>query len=200
MGNYQLDKTGPQVQEVLDEQYDGDQAVNVGWDDLATSLIGRRLTSTVGTVDYDWNENAIAFSPNGDITNNNDCVVWNLQKPHGVKTDSTLNMHFHWEQPDTTDREFTLRYRIQDNSAAKTTAWTEVVVSTNTNNVFTYTSGTLNQICRLVSIDWSSVNISSTVQLRMTRTDSEAGAVLVTFVDGHVARDQERGSRQEYVK
>lgn len=197
---YQLNKTGSQIDEVLLQQYDGDQAVNAGWDDLANSLIGRRLYSNAGSVDYDYDNNAIAFSPSGDITDINDCVIWNVQKPHSVKDNSTLNMHFHYEQEDAVDREFTLRYRIQDNGRAKTTAWTDVVVSTNTNNVFTYTSGILNQICKLVDIDWSSVNISSTVQLRMTRTDSESGVVLVTFTDGHVARDQERGSREEYVK
>ena len=103
-----LDKTTAQVNTAVNEQYDGDPAVNVGWDDLATSLIGRRLFSNLGAVDYNYAENAIAFSANGDITKDNDCVIWNLQKPHGTKASSTLNMHFHYEQTDSTAREFTL--------------------------------------------------------------------------------------------
>jgi len=173
---------------------------NTGFDDLTTSLIGRRLSSNAGSVDYNYADNAIDFSPNGSISSDNDCVVWNLQKPHATKAGSTLNMHFHYWQEDATDRYFTLLYRIQDNNTAKNTTWSEVVVSTNTNNVFTYTSGTLNQICKLVDIDWSNVALSSTVQLRMTRSDAVAGAVTVTFVDGHVERDQTMGSRQEFVK
>lgn len=195
-----LTQTGAEVQSVMDQQYDGDESVNVGWDDLANSLIGRRLASNAGTVDYNWAENSISFSANGDITDVNDCVNFNLQKPHGVKDDSTLNMHFHWEQTDSTTREFTVRYRIQSNNTAKTTAWTEVTVDTNTGNVFTYTSGTLNQITQIADIDWSAASISSTVQFRMTRTDATAGVVDVTFVDGHVATNQERGSRSEYQK
>lgn len=192
--------TQTEFEQGIDEQVNGVPAINGGWDDLANSLIGRRLTSNAGTVDYDWENNAISFSPNGDINDVNDCVVWNLQKPHSAKDDSTANQHFHWEQTSASDLEFTMWYRIQDNGQAKTTAWTEVVVGTNANNVFPYTSGTENQITKLVDIDWSAVGISATVQFRMTRSDAVAGAVLVTFVDAHVERDQERGSRQEFVK
>ena len=180
---------------IINEEMQG-----TGWDDLTTSLIGRRLTSNLGTVDYDWVENAIQFSPNGDITNTNDCVIWNLQKPHAAKTDPTLNMHFHYEQSAAADLEFTLWYRIQGTNVAKTTAWTEVIVSTAANNVFPYTSGTLNQICRLTDVDWSASPLSSTVQFRMTRSDANAGAVNVVFVDGHVERDQTMGSIGEFDK
>lgn len=196
----QIDKSTAEANIAINEQYDGNPAINVGWDDLANSLIGRRLYSNSGTVDYDYENNAISFSANGDIDDINDCVIWNLQKPHGARDDSTLNMHMHYEQTDATAREFTLRYRIQDNATAKTTAWTTVVANTSVNNVFPYTSGTLNQISTLEAIDWSTVGISSTVQFRMTRSDSVAGVVLVTFTDGHVAYDQDRGSREEFVK
>ena len=195
---------GPFTKEVvdtsIDEQYNNEPNTNTGWDDLTTSLIGRRLASNAGTVDYNWAENSISFSPSGDITDVNDCVNWNVQKPHGAKDDSVFKLHMHWEQTDATTREFKLRYRIQENNSAKTTAWTEVTIDTNTNNVFSYTSGTLNQITRLADIDWSNVSLSSTVQFRMTRSDATAGVVDVTFVDGHVEYDQARGSAQEYVK
>lgn len=196
----QINFTTEETDTTLGEQADGNPAVNIGWDDLANSLIGRRLTSNQGTVDYDYDENAIVFSSGGDITDLNDCVNWNIQKPHGARADSTFNLHMHYEQDTATTREITVWYRIQDNSQAKTTAWTEIIVDTNTNNVFPYTSGTINQIVRIQEIDWSAVNISSTVQFRMTRTDSNGGTLSATFVDGHVAYDQDRGSREEFVK
>lgn len=195
-----LNKTETETAVAIGEQYYGNPSVNVGWDDLANSLIGRRLYSNQGTVDYNYAEHTIKFSANGDIGDDNDCVIWNIQKPHAVKESSTLNMHFHYEQTNALDRTFVLQYRIQKTNEAKTTTWQEVTVSTNTNNVFPYTSGILNQICKLVDIDWGSSPLSSTVQLRLTRTDAVAGVVGLTFVDGHVARDQDRGSRQEYVK
>lgn len=195
-----LDLEKEKINDAINEQYNNSPSNNSGWDDLVNSLIGRRLNSVAGSVAYNYSENAISFSPNGNINSDNDCVVWNLQKPHATKSNSTLNLHLHYEQSDNIDREFTLRYRIQNNGTSKTTTWTEVIIPTNTNNAFIYTSGTLNQICKLVNIDWSAVNLSSTVQLRLTRSDSVSGAINVTFVDGHVERDQDRGSRQEYVK
>ena len=169
------------------------------WEDIAGSLIGRRLFSAVGSVDYNYTENSISFSPNGDIADNNDVVVWNYQKPHGAKENSEMRLHIHWEQMDATDREFTLRYRIQSNGQAKEAAWTEVVVSTNANNKYTYTSGTLNQITELAQIDLSGVGLSAVVQFRLTRSDAVSGAIDATFVDAHVEYDM-RGSREEYVK
>lgn len=169
------------------------------WDDLSTSLIGRRLASNTGSVDYNWDENTITFQPNGSITNQNDRIVLNLQKPHAAKTDSVTKFHIHWEQPDATEREFTVRYRIQQNGELKNTTWTTVVVSTINNNVFPYTSGVLNQITRLVTIDWSTVPLSSTVQIQFTRTDSNAGNIELVFADSHVEYDM-FGSRQEFIK
>ena len=169
------------------------------WDDLANSLVGKRLASNQGTVDYNWSENSISFSANGDITDDNDKVILNLQKPHGAKTDSITNFHIHWEQEDSTDREFTVRYRIQENGQLKETAWTTVSVLTNANNAFAYTSGILNQITSLVAIDWSTAPLSSTVQIQFTRTDSVAGVVNVVFADSHVEYNM-IGSRQEFVK
>jgi len=199
MTAYQLNKSGTKVDQDLLEGLDNQPKENVAWDDLANSLIGRRLYSNSGSVDYDYSENAIVFSQNGDITDDNDCVIWNLQKPHAMSDNDTMNMHIHWEQTDNTTREFTLRYRIQSNGEAKTTAWTEVIVDTNTNNAFTYSSGTLNQITNLVHIDLSNATISATVQFRMTRSDSAGGIINTTFVDAHIPYDQ-LGSRQEYVK
>ena len=170
------------------------------WDDLTNSLAGRRLASSAGSVDYNWAENCITFSGSGDITDDNDKVILNLQKPHGAKTDSVTHFHIHWEQTDATDREFTVRYRIQGNGEAKTTAWTTVVVTANaTSNAFTYTSGTMNQITRLVDIDWSTAPLSSTVQIQFTRSDAVAGTVNVVFADSHVEYNM-LGSRQEFVK
>lgn len=168
------------------------------WDDLTNSLIGKRLSATTGKVDYDWTENAIKFQSGGSISTDADVVNFNLQYPHACIEDGDMKLHVHWEQPDATAREFTVEYRIQSNGAAKTTSWTQVVVST-ASSVFTYASGTLNQITALATVDMTDAGISATVQFRMARTDSETGDILVTFVDAHVERDTD-GSRSEYSK
>ncbi len=200
MADYLLNKDASEVNTSIDEQYDGDPCFKVGWDDLAGSLIARRLESTQGTLQYNYNENTITMQTGGEITDSRDRLIFNFQKPHGMSDSETMNLHIHWEQVNTNKIEFTLQYRVQSNNEAKNTTWTTVVRNSTDDSAFAYTSGTLNQITKLAEIDLSSVNISSTVQFRLARTDSTTGDIEAVFVDAHVPYDQDRGSRQEYVK
>ena len=188
----------------IEQEYDGIPVTSHdAWDDLSAQLLGKRLSSSVGTAEYKYADNAIEFGPNGGITDDKDVVGWNNQKPHGVCEDCVFKLHIHWEQVfgGVMSPTWSYQYRIQDNGGEKTTAWTTVnVTSAEANEVFDRpTSGTLNQITILGDIDTSAASISSTVQLRLTRSDGTEGDVLATFVDSHVNYDQ-RGSRQEYVK
>ena len=88
----------------------GDSTV---WDDIQSSLIGQRLSTTPGTVDYNYDNNSITFEPSGSISSTSDRVIWNYQHPHSAKQDGYLNVHIHWEQYDTTVRTWTLQYRVQ---------------------------------------------------------------------------------------
>ena len=157
-----LDKTTAEVQQALDEQLDGDPASTVGWDDIAVSLIGRRLNSVIGTVDYNYTENSLTFSPSGGITDTNDTVVFNVQKPHRMQESGSFKFHVHWEQDfdGVMSPTFTYRYRIQANGELKTTSWTTVNVTSATDNeAFDRPTGTgevVNQITKLGDIDLSS--------------------------------------------
>jgi len=169
------------------------------WDDMVTSLIGRRLYSNTGKVDYDYDENNIKFQPGGSITNKSDRVNWNWQKLHAIKATSALNVHIHLEQTSTDAVVFTLKYRIQKNGSAKTTAWTTLTcdVSSSSDTVYTYSSGTLNQIVKFPSIDLTGTNISDIIECQMARTDSTASDIYATYVDAHVEFDTD-GSRTEW--
>jgi len=171
------------------------------WDDVAGTINGANLSSTAGTADFDWAENCIAFGASGDITDDGDRIMMNVQIPHATKVDSTACLHVHYEQTEaaTTPRTFTGKYRLQSNGAAKTTSWTDFSVSTADGNVLTYASGTLNQICDLADVDLTGAGISSTLQVWLTRSDAEAGDVNVTFLDIHVEMDT-LGSRSEFSK
>ena len=171
------------------------------FDDLVGSVAGLKLYTTAGKVDYDFDENALIFQTGGSISVQGDVVSWNVQKEHKIKADSMLRMHIHYTQVDTIERVFTMKYRIQPNGGAKTTAWTTITTTCNaTNHVFPYTSGSINQIVQFLDyIDWSVVGISSTVQFQLARTDSLTGDVEVTFLDGHFEADA-FGSNSEYVK
>lgn len=176
--------------------FNGDATV---WDDIVGSLIARRLESTSGKLNYDYAESAIVMQSGGSVADNEDRLMFNFQYPHAAIADGTMNLHIHWEQTDAVDKEFTVQYRVQGNGAAKNTTWTTVVVSTATNNVFPYTSGTLNQITDLVNVDMTGSGVSATAQFRLARTDSSSGDILAVFVDAHVKRDSV-GSRTEYTK
>lgn len=168
------------------------------WDDIQNSLIGRRLSSSSGTVAYNYAENTVDFSSGGSVTNTNDTVVWNIQLPHGTKPDSELKLHIHFEQSDAVNRTMTVRYRIQNNGQQKASAWT--TVSANTDDaVWTWTTGTLNNILALATIDLTGASLSATVQFQMTRTDALTGVLPVVFADCHVERDM-LGSSQEFIR
>lgn len=168
------------------------------WDDMQNSLIGRRLASTAGKVDYNYSEVAIDFSAGGVITNINDCVVFPLQMSHSKKLGTDIKLHLHFEQTDLLTRTFDLAYRIQKQGAAKTTAWTTISLNT-TEGAFQYVSGTLNQIAGFPSIPVNDTGVSDIVQCKMTRTDSQTGIVSITFADAHFERDS-FGSAGEYSK
>lgn len=195
-----------EVDEAIDKVRNNTPAVITwGWDDLTNSIVGKNLTGVVGKVDTNWEESAIIFQHGGSLSAVNDRITMNLQKMHSVKADSELRLHVHWEQDSADAVIWSVQYRIQGNGAAKTTAWStpENFTSNSTNNVFPYTSGTLNQITELAKIDWSAVILSSTVQIRVARTDAvdktADGHVLVTFIDAHAQFDQ-NGSIDEYSK
>lgn len=192
-----------EVDRTVAEGYENEPKTNVAWDDLVGSLIARRLESIQGSLNYNYEENSITMQSGGDISDRNDRLIFNFQKPHAMSNtapNNTMDLHIHWEQPDAAIREFTVQYRVQENGQPKTTAWTTVVVLANdTNNAFIYSTGTANQITKLVNIDLSSYALSSTVQFRLTRSDSVGGDIEATFVDAHIPYDQ-LGSRQKYVK
>lgn len=169
------------------------------WDDLIGNLFGKTLYSNAGKLDYNWKENTITMQSGGLIINDADRLSFNFQKPHGVKKNSFMHLHIHWEQPNNIERIWTIQYRIQNNNSIKNTTWITVTSSSFINNIFAYTTGTLNQITRLASIDLSSTDISSTIQFRVCRTDSNPGDIETTFIDAHVEYDS-NGSEEEYNK
>jgi len=169
------------------------------WEDIQSSLIGRRLASVSGGVAYNYANNTVTFDPNGDETNVNDSVQFNLQLSHKTKADSDFHLHVHFEQPSDSNYEFTARYRIQNNGSLKTTAWTTISGDYTNNGVYTWGTGTLNQIISLPAIDLTGAGLSDVIQIQFARTDSVSGDIEVTFVDAHYEIDT-IGSRTEFSK
>ena len=169
------------------------------WDDMVNSLIGRRLYSTAGKVDYNYDENGIDFSDGGSISSLNDRIIWNQQFPHAAKLDSIIKPHLHLVQANNNAVVFTMQYRIQQNGAATATSWTTMTANLSTDGLFPYVSGNLNQLLPLGDIDMTGYNVSATVEYRLARTDTTGGVALVNFADTHVEFDS-AGSQALYTK
>lgn len=171
------------------------------WKDIIGDVFGRRLADTAGKVDYDWNENALVLQPGGSIANQNDRVQWNQEINHELVVGSNVLFypHLHWFQEDATQRTVTLEYRLQRVDTAKTVSWTQISLITGlAANAFPYSGGIWNQISSFpdLTID---CGISDTLQFRMARTDSEAGNMLVYFMDLHARIDGD-GSNEPFIK
>jgi len=137
-----------------------------------------------------------------------DYVYKNVQFNHDRLTGATLYPHIHWWQTENTTPNFLVQYRWINNGKLKNTAWISYPLTT---NVFTYTSGTLNQITSGAGlVPTADDDISSILQLRFTRDKTNASgafsgsdtytttAQTISF-DIHVQLDT-LGSRTQYSK
>jgi len=179
------------------------------WRDMILSLIGKKLTATNGRVDYDFDEMCIKFQDNGSTSNPNDFVGGNMEINHDlmVGTQVIFKPHIHWFQEVVggvaQECDLTMLWRIQNNDNAKTTIWNEVECNTGVggDDIFDFTSeadGIYNQISRFPDMIVD-CGISDTFQIKLVRTDSNGGDMLVYFFDLHGKVDS-FGSDEEIMK
>ena len=201
-----LDKLFPQVNAAINEVVDGNPNTTVTlWEDLLAPIIGKKLYSGQGKADFDWEEGSIKLQPNGDVTNDNDVVLVRFQKRHAIKAGTSARLHIHWKQIDgeVLNPVFTIKYRIEKNGGdGSSESWNEVsVTSSPSNEVFPRPApGKMRrQTTKIENIDWGDSLVSSELLLRLTRSDSNTGDILVTAIICHVPVDQ-RGSKLEFDK
>ena len=173
------------------------------WDDLNGSALA--LQQTGPGVSRNAAENTADFTTAANLS---DYLFDNYQVRHKWKAGSVVNPHIHWEQAEDNVPNFLIRYRWQRNGQAKTTGWTDYPCNT---EVFTYVSGTLNQICHGAGITPPvGYSISDIIEFRVFRDNANTSTVFtgadpytatvsVTFVDIHIEEDT-LGSRTEYTK
>ena len=162
-------------------------------------LVGTGITETL-------TENTVGFQTTCDYAN--DYLISNFQFNHDRKLNAVVNPHIHWFQTQNNTPNFLVQYRWQNNGSAKTTAWTNLPMTT---NAFTYVSGTLNQITYGAGITPPvSDSVSPILQVRITRdktnastafagSDTHTATAEITSFDIHIETDT-LGSRTEYSK
>lgn len=148
-------------------------------------------------------ENTIGFLTNANLL---DYVYSSYQLSHTFKPNSVLKPHLHYHQTQLNIPNFLIQYRWQINGQPKTTAWTNYICNI---PVFTYTSGTLNQILHGAGIT-PPVNhsMSDILQIRFLRDnvnttglftgiDLVNETVFITSADIHI-EIYNNGSNTEY--
>ena len=167
-------------------------------------LITKRITTPGSNITQNDAEGSIVFDDACDLS---DYVTMNVQLNHDRKIGAVVYPHIHWWQASSDIPNWLIQYRWQTNGAAKVTSWTNLPYDS---HVFTYTSGTLNQITDFGGITPSSDSISDILQLRLLRDTANAstefagadpltGSVHAVNMDVHIEIDIV-GSRTEYSK
>lgn len=135
-------------------------------------LIGQPITSAAADITEDGAEGALTFSDGCTLA---DYVVMNAQINHDWQLGTALHPHLHWWQASASVPNWLLQYRWQKNGQAKTTTWTSVKYAS---HVFTYASGTLNQVTLWPEIAApSGYSVSDIVQLRLLRDTANASTL-----------------------
>ena len=118
--------------------------------------------------------------------------------PHNYQLHTALKPHIHYFQDEAQEPVFKMDYRVYELGATTIPSFTTITAS---NFVFTYVSGTLNQIVSFPEIDMSAIDgISAILDIKIYRDDNVvSGDVLVKEFDFHYQIDGD-GSREEFVK
>lgn len=182
------------VDRAVDEQANGTPAETVGWDDLqAPATTVRQGAST--KPDFDSTNMGLLFPQN----NTAEIGYIIMQFPHARASGSDIKPHVHYVQAQATAPTFKIDYRWYDNNEDPTAGFT---TATATGSAFTYSSGSIAQIATFDAINGSGITgVSSILEVKLYRDDNDvSGDVLVKEFDVHYQIDQERGSREEFVK
>jgi len=118
--------------------------------------------------------------------------------PHSYKLESAIKPHIHFIQDEAQEPVFKLDYRVYKIGATTIPSFTTITAS---NFVFTYASGSLNQVVSFPEIDMTGIDsISAMLDFKLYRDDNiVSGDVLLKEFDFHYQVDGD-GSRQEFVK
>lgn len=175
------------------------------FDDLTAQLIGLRLESPSSHIVTNAAEGTLEFKTSCNLT---DYVIAEPQLSHKWKLGSVIYPHLHWEQTSATIPNWLIQYRWQKQGLAKTTSWTSQKYDA---HVFTYTSGTLNQITSMGDITPPvGYGLSDFVDFRILRdvantsglfagADGLATSVYAKGFDFHMETDS-LGSNDEFTK
>lgn len=177
------------------------------WRDELGLLLGSRLESPSSDIVQNLPESTITFKDSARYPT--DYITYTLQLNHDWLVGSDVEFHIHWLQASSANVNWLLEYRWQINGQTKTSAWTQAPL---TDQIFTYSSGTLVQINEIENMITppSNAYLSDFFQVRLYRDYTNASGLFASAETGGldvdaISADMHRksntlGSREEYVK
>ena len=168
------------------------------WNDLKFPAENAQINPVTAKPVFNYDSPSFTFARSG-----NETIVGIGQFGHDYALGTDIEAHFHWEQTAAGTPKFQLDYKWYDNGEA-IPAFTAITTDSAA-NVFTYTSGTIGQMCDFPTIDGSSIGgVSSMFIWKLTRLDTASGDtytadVTLTEFDVHYQIDA-FGSNDEYTK
>ena len=211
--------TQASFQDAMRQQLDGNHASNSGWTDLlgasssARVLDGKALTTRA----HDYGT-AVDFA--GDSFGTARIFYATVQTDHRMALNQAIEEHMHFTldtAPTETDR--IVRFQVYVACAGVWGAW-ELMTLPNGGivdlDLYTMNNQDSENLAQPVPVDthWlgeitvvpaGNTTVSSMYKIRIERittdvTNNYGGNFLMDYFDGHILIDQERGSREEYVK
>jgi len=187
---------------------DGNLVQNdTGFEDLRFPLIGRRMSTAAGHLDYNYAELGVDYDDSSRL-HNADALDFVCQLEHSYKFESTIYPHLHWAQSHANIPNWLIGYRVYENGAAIPGTW-DYAKGT---EVAAYSSGTILQITNFTPITMSGIDsLSAIIDFKLYRDTSNtstlfaggdplSGDALAKEFDVHFQKDTPCGSAQEYVK
>jgi hypothetical protein len=133
--------------EVKEQPKAGMYNMDTYFDDLQYQLVGQKMESPSSHITYSTNRDYVILAKTCDW--NDDWLTMVIQMSHRWKTGTVVYPHLHWIQSEQTVPNLAIGYMWEVNGATTNTTWLNLA---HTSNVFTWVSGSLNQITKFGSI------------------------------------------------
>ena len=175
-------------------------------DDMIQPLMGKKLDTSAGKLDYDWQQKAIKVADSTSISNDTHKIHYSFQIPHKAVLDAFAHFHVHWIQSSSDVPNLWMRYRFWKNGG-EAGSWTEQALDLQAK---TYSSGTIiNVAYNFDVIPFVNIGPSDFLDIEITRdinndsglfagTDPVTGDVSIKGSDPHILINKHPGTNTEW--
>lgn len=179
------------------------------WNEISQSFVGQNIYVNQGRIDYNYDELSLDYTTTARYPNEFAGSV--KQMPHERANNTNIRPHIHWIQNQNVMPNILIEYRAYNNGQEVPAVWVQKAL-TSADNLFTYTSGDIQQITEfdLPASVGESLGLSGTFEAKIYRdsqntsglfagADAYTGSLSLKYYDIHYVVDMS-GSREEFTK